>query len=160
MIFLHILLKMCIFPLKFYFLLLQMLLYEFCKRVIFDISYDLLLGLHCNPDVHNAERENFYTTFKKYLKHSYLVVERVPMFFFPETKRSLQQMIKMLSGIEWKNRLNVSKLVDEINNSQTSVGKCSSTIVCKMSKYYLLKFKHRLHNLDAQNLADAVKEKF
>uniref|UniRef100_H2Y5Q2 Uncharacterized protein n=1 Tax=Ciona savignyi TaxID=51511 RepID=H2Y5Q2_CIOSA len=89
-------------------------LHDFCKRVIFDITFNLLFGSLPDYDESCKETSRMYDVFKLYFKRSALLVDRIPIHLLPETKKARTEFLKLMEGIEWSKRENVSRLIQDI----------------------------------------------
>nr|XP_009860779.2 cholesterol 7-alpha-monooxygenase-like [Ciona intestinalis] len=89
-------------------------LHEFSKKLIFDITFNLLFGSLPDYERASEETERTYDVFKTYFKGSALLVDRIPIHLLPETKKARGIFLKMMEELDWSKRENVSKLIDDI----------------------------------------------
>uniref|UniRef100_H2Y5Q0 Uncharacterized protein n=1 Tax=Ciona savignyi TaxID=51511 RepID=H2Y5Q0_CIOSA len=101
-------------------------LHDFCKRVIFDITFNLLFGSLPDYDESCKETSRMYDVFKLYFKRSALLVDRIPIHLLPETKKARTEFLKLMEGIEWSKRENVSRLIQDIVDVNPKLGNCSN----------------------------------
>lgn len=91
-------------------------MYDACKRIVFDITFNLFFGSLPDPTKRAEETARFYEVFKVYFSGSSLLVDRIPIHVLPATKKALNQMLEMISEINWSERSNVSQLIADIVN--------------------------------------------
>nr|CAB3235928.1 cholesterol 7-alpha-monooxygenase-like [Phallusia mammillata] len=96
-------------------------LYDMCKRIIFDITFNLFFGSLPDPVKRAEETARFYDVFKIYFAGSPLMVDRIPVHLLPATKRALAKILEMIGEINWSERNNVSQLITDIVDSNPHI---------------------------------------
>lgn len=100
----------------------QIKLYEFCKEIIFDVTFNLLFGTLENQQERDLETAKFYEQFAIYFKRSALLLDRIPIHFLPEVKRAREKLFELFKGLDWSKRISVSHMISDVVNANPKVG--------------------------------------